>query len=183
MVLTDFFKKKHDQEDIDPIKDLILSKMKVGYLVDYDLKTWEVTGHNIYDWNNEFTEEWLLTSSEEIVFLEMDKRDSQTIWAISKKVSLSNIDHSIIAAIKRDEDPPEEIIYKAKKYYLVQNSAGYFLKDGKGDGDELLTWDYEDEEEENNITIKQWGEDEFELYEYKFVKEYEFTNILPRNVE
>ena len=36
-----FGKKK--KEEFDPFQDLVLSKLKVGYLVDYDLKTWDVT--------------------------------------------------------------------------------------------------------------------------------------------
>ncbi|MBF0472468.1 MAG: DUF4178 domain-containing protein [Nitrospirae bacterium] len=187
MSLSDFFKKKTEKEEFDPIKDLVLSKLKVGYLVDYDGKTLEVCAYNIYDWDNEFTEEWELKGSDakgqdNIISLVMEKYDSQLIWLLSSKVALSNIDRSILEIIKRDEDPPTEITYKTKKYFLAQTSAGYFLKDGKGDGVELITWDYEDEEEENFITLKQWGEDEFELYEGKFVKEYEFTNILPRNI-
>jgi hypothetical protein len=182
MSLGDFFKKKADKDQFDPIKDLILSKLKIGYLVDYDLKTWEVSGYNIYDWDNEFTEEWILKSpdaKDNIIYLVMEKTDSQVIWLVSRKVLLSNLDHSIIDMIKRDQDPSTEIDYKTKKFFLSQTSAGYFLKDGHGEGDELIRWDYEDEQEENFITIKQWGEDEFELYEGHFVKEYEFTNILP----
>ena len=33
-----------------------LGAMKVGYLVDYDLKTWEVTGYNTYDYSGFETE-------------------------------------------------------------------------------------------------------------------------------
>jgi len=183
MAFTDYFKKKQKVPEFDPIKDLTLSKLKVGYLLDYDLKTWEVTGHNVYDWDSEFSEEWELTSGNDLIFLEMEKDDSSVLWCLSSKAKLSDLDRSIIANIKREEDPPAEIIYKTKKYYLVQSSAGYFLKDGKGDGQELITWDYEDEDEEHFITITQWGEDELELTQGFFVKEYEFTNILPRKVD
>ena len=47
MGLKDIFRQKKESPEIDPIRDLVLSKLKVGYFVDYDLKTWEVTAYNL----------------------------------------------------------------------------------------------------------------------------------------
>ena len=47
-----FGKKKKKEEELDPLQDLVLSKLKVGYLLDYDMKTWEVTEYNKYDWDD-----------------------------------------------------------------------------------------------------------------------------------
>ena len=55
MGLRDLFGKKAKDKDRDaepdPIADLVLGKLKVGYLVDYDLKTWEVTGYCRYEFD------------------------------------------------------------------------------------------------------------------------------------
>ena len=40
------FNKQPDEPALDPLHDLVLAKLRVGYLVDYDLKTWEVTAYN-----------------------------------------------------------------------------------------------------------------------------------------
>ena len=53
MGFSDLFKKKN-KDTFDPLKDLVLSKLRVGYFVDYDMKTWEVTGYNKYDFVNFF---------------------------------------------------------------------------------------------------------------------------------
>ena len=34
------FGKKTQDAELDPLADLVLEKLRVGYLVDYDLKTW-----------------------------------------------------------------------------------------------------------------------------------------------
>ena len=39
-----FGRRKSVDDAPDPIADLVLEKLKVGYLVDYDLQTWRVTG-------------------------------------------------------------------------------------------------------------------------------------------
>ena len=40
-----FGRKKQVEAGPDPLADLVLCKLKVGYLVDYDLQTWQVTGY------------------------------------------------------------------------------------------------------------------------------------------
>ena len=40
--------------------DYKLGSMNVGYLFDYDMKTWEVTGYNTYDYSGFETKEWVL---------------------------------------------------------------------------------------------------------------------------
>ncbi|MFQ5585121.1 MAG: DUF4178 domain-containing protein [Calditrichia bacterium] len=42
-----------------------------------------------------------------------------------------------------------------------------------------MYWDFIDEEDENFLTIEQWGETEFEAAMGYYVEEYQFTNILP----
>ena len=48
----DFFKKKKQelQKEEFRIEDLVLSKLKTDFLVDYDMKTYKVTACNKYQW-------------------------------------------------------------------------------------------------------------------------------------
>jgi hypothetical protein len=48
MAFKKWFGKK-DEEEKEVFQDYILERMKVGFLVDYDLDTWEVVGYNTYD--------------------------------------------------------------------------------------------------------------------------------------
>ncbi|MBT5375881.1 MAG: hypothetical protein HOL15_03615, partial [Nitrospinaceae bacterium] len=52
-MVFDFFKKKKEalrQEEF-RIEDLVLSKLKKGFMVDYDMKTYRVIACNQYQWN------------------------------------------------------------------------------------------------------------------------------------
>lgn len=179
MVWDKVFGKKK-KEEIDPLKDLILSKLKVGYLLDYDLKIWEVTGYNKYEWGeSDYSEEWELLSGDEVFYLEREE-DDEVEWTLTRKVPLSAIGEGIKDSIIEHEDPPKEITYDGKKYYLGECSGGRFYKDGKDAYDEFLSWDYEDESGENVLSIEQWSETRFEASHGKVVEEYQFTNILPK---
>ncbi len=179
MVWNKIFKKKKEEE-IDPLKDLVLSKLKVGYLVDYDMKSWEVAAHNKCEWGEgDFTDEWELHSGDEIVYLEREE-DDEVEWTLTKKVSVSDLGKGIPSHIKQHENPPEEIDYQGIKYQLDDCYGGRFHKDGKDSYDEFLCWDYEDNAEENVLTVEQWSETSFEASCGIYVEEYQFTNILPK---
>ena len=177
MALRDFFKKKDDE--IDPLHDLILSKLRIGYLVDYDMKTWEVTRCNCYDFGEEHESiEWEITSGRERFYLERND-DDDVEWTLSKKLPLGAIECNIRQYIIENDDPPREVICKGKKYYLDESGTGRMFENGGESSKEFVYWDLLDEGEEHFLTIEQWGETEFEAAEGYYVEEYQFTNILP----
>ncbi len=57
MGLRDFFNSKKSNSGFDPLTDLVLAKLRPGYLVDYAGHTWQVTGYA----RNDFGEGHLLT--------------------------------------------------------------------------------------------------------------------------
>ncbi len=180
MGLFDFFKKKETEDSIDPLMDLVLSKIKTGYLVDYDLKTYRVARKNRYDWRDGyFSDEWELEGEDGALFLSKDEEDGEILWTLSKKVTNSKIDSSVFDHIKEHEDPPDEITFDNLKYHLEESSAGHFIRGGSGRSEEFISWDFEDEAGEYILIIEQWDEDEFEVLAGKYVEEYEFSNILP----
>ena len=116
MGLRDLFGKKAKDKDRDaepdPIADLVLGKLKVGYLVDYDLKTWEVTGYCRYEFDGNIVKEWEITAGgREKRYLELaDGR-----WSLAKKTVIGAIDGDVRRDILRDEDPPSRIVHKGKQ--------------------------------------------------------------------
>ena len=52
MGFLDRFRNKSEQPELDPLKDLVLGKLRVGYLLDYDLRTWTMTDYNRYEFND-----------------------------------------------------------------------------------------------------------------------------------
>ena len=178
----DFFKKKKAAEP-DLLKDLNLSNLKVGYLLDYDMRTWQVEAYHYYDWGNgDITHEWQLKSHDDTIYLQRES-DDEAEWSISRPIDFSRLGREVREYITQNEDPPDELVFEETRYYLEEFGGGQFYKDGKGDGSDFLTWDYEDEEGEKYLSIEQWGEEEFEAYQGEPVEEYQFTNILPRESE
>ncbi len=178
MPFKSFFKKKEQEPEFDPLRDLTLSKLKVGYLLDYDMKSWTVTEFNKYDIEGHEIFEWELTSSKEVVYLEREE-DDEVYWSISKKIPIGKIEGGIRKYIIDNEDPPEQITLEGKSYYLDESGAGFFYKNGLGRGIEFIYWSFVDDDEKNSVTIEQWGETEFEASVGKEVEEYQFSNILP----
>ncbi len=167
------------EKEPDPISDLTLKKLKKGYLVDYDLKSWEVISANRYDWGEgDLTYEWQLTSHDDILFLERET-DDEDYWCISRKISLTRLDGRIIQALKNGGDPSETMEFDGKTYYLDETGGAHFYKDDALEGKEVFKWDYIDDSGKNNLTIEQWGERDFEVSLGEKVHEYQFTNILP----
>jgi len=180
MGLKDLFRKKQE-DDFDPLADLTLSKLKVGYLVDYDLKTWEITDYCVYDYGDGIrADEWEFTSGREISYLERAE-DDDVEWAFAKKMPIGAIDEDVKKSIIDTEDPPNQITCKGKKYYLDESGAGKMRKEGQVDA-EFISWTFIDEQDENFVVIEQWGETEFETAAGHYVEEYQFTNILPGQI-
>ena len=115
MGIKDFFKKK--KNDLDPLADLSLTNLKKGYLVDYDLKTWEVVASNYYDWGDgDISYEWQLKSFDEVVYLEKES-DDEAEWSLNRKINFSRLGPNIKEQIVETGDPPDEIVFEGMTYY------------------------------------------------------------------
>ncbi|NIW79288.1 MAG: DUF4178 domain-containing protein [Calditrichae bacterium] len=179
MGILDFFKGNKEEDQFDPLKDLELSKLKVGYYLDYDMKTWKVTAYNRYDYGEGYYgDEWELTSGNEKVYLGRDE-DDEVVWTLSKKLPIGAIEGDIRQHIMETEDPPNQIVVKGKTFYLEESGSAYMHPNGEGEGIGFIGWDFIDENDENVVSIEQWAESEFEASEGFYVEEYQFSNILP----
>ncbi|MEE4358157.1 MAG: DUF4178 domain-containing protein [Desulfococcaceae bacterium] len=163
-----------------PLKDLTLSDLKPGYFLDFDLNTWEVVAHHQYDWGGgEMTDEWQLKSHDDTIYLQRES-DDETEWSISRPIPFGRLGDEVRDYIRQNDDPPDEILFEETKYYLEEFGGGHYYKNCQGNGQEFLSWDYEDESGDKFLCIEQWGEEEFEVSVGEPVEEYQFTNILPR---
>jgi len=177
-MVFDFFKKKKKEEF--RIEDLVLSKLKKGFMVDYDMRTYCVTACNKYQWNEGgVTDEWELKAGSETWFLERSEEDGEVEWSLCRKLSISELEGDIASEIVRNEDPPEEVVHKGKRFVFEEDDIGEFLRDGSEEALSFVAWDYEDETGEQFLTIEQWGEAKFDMQVGFMVEEYQFTNILP----
>lgn len=180
----DFFRGKASGEpELDPLRDLVLDKMRVGFLVDYDLKTWKVTAYNVYDFDGDVVEEWELTAGREKRYLERSEDDAVE-WSLSRKVPVGKLESargggSVREYVIQHDDPPEQVVFEGATYYLDESAAGTMSADGRGAPQELIKWEFLDDAQESFLTLEQWGETEFEAAAGHPVDEFEFSNILP----
>ncbi len=171
---------KKEETGPDPITGLTLSSLKVGYFVDYDLKTWEVKACHRYEWGpGDYTYEWQLVSHNDTIYLQKESEDEDE-WTISRPIAFSRLGPGIKEHILEHDDPPDAINFEGVDYYMEEFGGGRFFKDCKGPGREFLSWTYEDDPGENFLSIEQWGEEDFEAFKGEYAEEYQFTNILPR---
>ena len=181
MGLFDMFKKK-PQEDSVGVTDLRLRDLRVGYYVDYYLKTWEVKAANRYDWDGEESLEWQLASPGTTFYLQMDE-DDEVSWSMSKAIAFSDLGSEIRKAIIEQGDPPEQITFGSDTYFMDEVAGGHFYANGQTNPEarpqEMISWSYSDADGEKYLTIEQWGEQEFKAYLGWPVEEFQFSNILP----
>jgi len=174
------FKKKKQERKYDP-NNLKITDLQKGFMLDYELKTWEVKEVYEYDWgNNEFSFEYKLDSGDEQVYLSVDEDDGLEL-TITTKVKIRAIDEDLPEYIANHEKPPKKLIFNNINYFRDSQSAGYFrnMDTPPEQSAEFIAWDYYDKKEQLTISIEQWGEHDFEASQGKVVEEFEFSNILP----
>jgi len=98
---------------------------------------------------------------------------------LCRKLPISELEGDIAGEIVRNEDPPEVVIFQGKRFNFEEDNVGEFFRGGSGEALNFVAWDYEDEAEEQFLTIEQWGETKFDMQVGFKVEEYQFTNILP----
>ncbi len=174
-----------DRKDDDLPLELSLSTMEVGFLVDYDLKTWEVIGRNTYDYDGSSALEWELRSGEDVRFLERSEDEGEVELTFTRRISLRDVDEDVAGTILDNGDAPEIANFEGRGYLAVESATGIQLKEGgegpdndEGEGREFVSWCYESEEG-RVLFVTQWGDRDFTAYEGEHVEEYQFTDILP----
>lgn len=165
-------------DDFDPLHPE-LKNIRVGYYLDYDLKTWEVTAYNRYDYGDGYGgEEWQLQAQGDTIYLELEADDEER-WTLSRKISFQTIDEDIRREIAEKEDPPERIILAGQSFFMDESGSGDMYKNGQGEKQSFIYWGYVDEGDTSFVTVEQWGETEFEAAHGFYVETYQFNNILP----
>ncbi|WP_017733090.1 DUF4178 domain-containing protein [Nafulsella turpanensis] len=174
-----FGKKRRKEEEVDPL-NISLLKLQKGYILDYDLASWEVQEVYNYDWgDNFFSREYKISNGKDVRYLHIEDDDELEL-VLSEKVRPATIDPDLPDYIGKHGHPPKKIHYKGTHYYFESESPGYFNEEGKEDQwVEHISWTYYDEDEKYTLGIEQWGEREFEASVGKILKEFEISNIIP----
>ncbi|MEM9023967.1 MAG: DUF4178 domain-containing protein [Bacteroidota bacterium] len=161
--------------------DLKITGLRKGDLLDYFLKTWQITQVDEYDWgNNILSREYTLNSGDETVYLHLEEHDGLEL-SLSRKIKLSDIDRNLKEHIVDHDDPPRKLTYEGKVYQLSDESLGHSREEGDQDGiwSELVSYTFMDDQEQEFLSIERWGEYEISAAHGQLVKPFEFSNLLP----
>ncbi|MBL4652010.1 MAG: DUF4178 domain-containing protein [Flavobacteriales bacterium] len=176
MGLFDRFKKKTKEAQI----NYTVNELGVGYMVDYFMETWEVKKVYLYDWGNNLeTREYLLDSGKETYYLHVEDED-KLVCSLSQKIEIRDIDAGLVKQIVDQDDAPQQIVHQNITYTRTSSGQGHCgeERDNEEDYAKFVNWMFENGE--NFISIDRWGEEDFSAAKGSYVKEIEFSNILPR---
>lgn len=179
MGLFDFLKKK--EEPTYDVTDMKVTDLAQGFILEYDLKSWVVKEVYQYDWGkNIFSKEYMIDAGDEVAYLSVAEEGELSL-TISKNIKIQKLGDGIRENISRTDKAPETIIYNTEMYFLDEDSAGHFndITKGTDDWEELVSYDYLNEEETKCLSITQWDERNFEASAGVVIKEYEISNIVP----
>lgn len=178
--MFDFLKKKKEEPTYD-VTNLSLKDLDVGFIFEYDMKSWVVKEAYEYDWgNNNFSKEYKVDAGDEVAFLGIED-DGELNISLTKAIKMREIDEDVADEIVKNDKPQRKIHFGGELYHLDSDSAGYFKDLGKDtdDWDELVSWEFYNEDEDKIVSITRWDEQTFEYFAGVVPKEYQFSNIIP----
>ena len=138
---------------------LTVDNLKVGFIVDYNLKTWNVICENQYDWENGFSEKsFTLAQGTQKLHLFLNNDHDNQIVLVSNPINIYAIDESLEDEILKEKRSKNILSYNETNYYRENTKEGLkFDLINKTDGNKLIAWEYFDKERTQVIRIEQYG--------------------------
>jgi hypothetical protein len=169
------FKTKKEEEQ--PIKiDYTVHDLKKGYLLDYNLESWEVLAAYTYRYKGYSSKEYKIRSSSETRFLNVSDSNS-LLLGMSKEANINNIDSSLRDSVARGQ-PMSRLSEGGETYNLKESAKGQFADDATQDWASFSSWEYVNAANTKFIYVSQWEDMSIECYVGEYLKEYEISRIL-----
>ncbi len=168
-------------ENYDP-SNLSIENLKEGYMVDYNLKTWQVTTRRQFDWASGISaREFKLVSDMESIWVYLFKEGNHTTITVSKPLNIYAIDAELETEILHTKRPYNIIHYQSSQFFRENALEGYlFNLTTRSLGIKVNAWEYYDQDRLNYMRIEQQDQRNFRAVVGKLASEFEFTDILPQ---
>lgn len=178
-------KKKKKQEKLpsyDPT-NITIRDLKKGFMLDYNLETWQVLEEYEYDWGDQFySYGYKLSTGTEECFMTISEDGGKLEITVMKTLRLHLLGDAFNNHMRSNQKPPSKVDYEGVTYYRENESPGYFRnveKQSASRSVEFIAWDYFDDSGVKVLSVEQWGQDEFEASVGVVAEEFEVSNILP----
>jgi len=175
--LDSLFGGDSDASSEEPIEDPELNQLREGFMLDYEMRTWEVTKHAKYDYEGWPADEWTLENGDDILFLEYEYDDGD-VFLLSEPADLSDVtvEGEPFRAVVRDREPPSTVTFRETEYVIAEEGPAKRTVDGRTN--DLHYWVYE--ADDGFVAVERYGSSDWNVYDGREVEPYEFDNILPR---
>lgn len=210
MAIGNFFNKfrsKNSSKEENLLPDEItLWNLKKGYMLDYELRTWEVKGVYEYDWGRSGkSTEYKIHDGTEFLYLHVNEHEGEQVISVAEKIKIADLQGSqakvnheelgfqvkskavttsshqeIRNSISKNNTPPKEVVFQNETYYMSEESEGFFRDLDERERFRFIEWSYNDSGEEKFVTISRWSETELEVYAGIYLQDFEISNLLPR---
>ncbi|HYW07069.1 MAG TPA: DUF4178 domain-containing protein [Longimicrobium sp.] len=169
------------------IEDLILSKLRKGYLVDFDDRTWEVVAQARVEcaerseggqrWSED---EWSLRGPDAAARLRRREMHGVVSWELLSPLRLDEVDMEIRDALVRDGAPGAQGFFEDQPIFRdYMAGAALYHRVGQTEEDGTFFWNYNDDLHRPVLRVEQQGNAIATVALLTPVEEYQFNNILP----
>lgn len=172
--LANLFGKKKQEEEIKINRTV--HDLQVGYILDYNLESWEVLASYTYKYKGHVAKEYKIRSGSETQFLNVSDSNS-LLLSVSKEANINNVHPSLRASIL-NEQPLARIEWQGEVYTLKEAAKGQFTDDKLQDWAAFSSWEYVNAENSKFIYVSRWEDGSVECFVGNYVKEHQVSNIL-----
>ena len=172
-----FGSSKKDEQDINlnhSVRDL-----QQGWILDYDLRSWEVTDVAQWNWENAGQDkEFTITDGVDTFYLGLS-RVQERPYGLFWEADYLSIPTSFRQRIGTRNQPPEEFAWQGKTYRF-RDAGKARVSSLTEDSFTVVNYLYETADRTHALSINNYGAMSYEAYAGKYLERFEIGNILPR---
>lgn len=168
-------KPQNDTPDINIHKTV--HDLEPGYILDYDMDSWEVLASYTYRYKGYSTKEYKIRSGSKTRFLNVSDANS-LLLSMSEEADINQVDPKLRSSVL-EGNPIVHIHWKDERYTLKESSQGEFTDDRLQDWAAFRGHEYTNGDNTAFIYASKWEDGSVECYTGNYVKEFQIENILP----
>lgn len=173
-------KDNYKEPDYDPL-NIKITDLRPGFMVDYKVKTWEVSESFEYDLSNKLSRRFKLHAGDESMYIYLSGENK---LYIIKEIPIQEIESDLKDKILKQGLVSDNLNVNDIFYKVSENVDGH-VRDMNlkyKDWSKVFFWNYFSNDTKNILFIVQFGMNQLNAYIGELSDEYEFINILPRNI-
>jgi len=152
--------------------------LEIGYILDYDLKSWEVTDKAVYTWENGVTDyEYTIKDGTSTAYLYLEASTGRLSMYTDGKINEMWPQGKVI--MRQGEDLiNEEIKFGGNTYYFYAEAAARVKN--KSESYMLENWLFLDASEKEILSFNLYEDRSMDAFKGIYLNSFEISNILPR---